>query len=111
MGAAEMLARQGPADLRGFCGEPGGRILITKEKPHRRYGNGYGVAFWRDNSASNEEGANRAVVYTGAPGMPYPEMSFLLPEQRRQMEDLERMLAKAFAAGDASAREDIRKCL
>lgn len=84
---------------------------ITNDKPHHRYGNGYGVSFWRGNSASNEESATRAVVYTGAPGMPYPEVKFSLPDERRKMEDLERMLHKAFAAGDAHARDDIRRVL
>lgn len=84
---------------------------ITNEKPHRRYGNGYGVAFWRNNSASNEESANRAVVCTGAPGMPYPEISFAIPGERAKMADLERMLQNAFSAGDAHARQEIRDAL
>ena len=87
------------------------RTEITEQKPHRRYGNGYGIAFWSGNGASNEESANRAVVYTGAPGMPYPEMQFSLPDEQRRMEDLERMLQKAFAAGDAHARKEIRDAL
>lgn len=84
---------------------------ITEEKPHRRYGNGYGVVFWRDGTASDEENANRATVYTGAPGMPYPEVHFSLPSEEYQMQNLERMLAKAFAAGDAHARQEIRDAL
>lgn len=84
---------------------------ITDEKPHRRHGNGYGVAFWRGGSASNEESADNATVYTGAPGMPYPEVHFSLPAELHQMQNLERMLAKAFASGDAHARQEIRDAL
>jgi hypothetical protein len=84
---------------------------ITNEKPHHRYGNGYNVSFWRGNTASNEESATRAIVYTGAPGMPYPDVKFSLPDERRKMEDLEQMLQNSFAAGDAHARHEIRRAL
>lgn len=86
---------------------------ITNEKPHQRYGNGYNVSFWRDGSASNEENATHAIVYSGAPGMPYPEMKFSLihDDERHEMEKLERMLQKAFKAGDAQARKEIRDAL
>ena len=52
-------------------------------------------------------------VYSSAPGMPYPEMKFSLihADERREMENLERMLQKAFAAGDAHARKEIRDVL
>ena len=84
---------------------------ITNDKPHHRYGKGYGISFWRDGTASNEESATRAVVYTGPPGMPYPEIKFSLPNECRKMEDLERMLQKVFQAGDAHARQEIRHAL
>ena len=86
---------------------------ITNEKPHHRYGKGYNVSFWRDGAASNEESATHAIVYTGAPGMPYPDVKFSLihADERRQMEDLEIMLQNSFAAGDAHARQEIRKVL
>jgi hypothetical protein len=84
---------------------------ITELKPHRRYGNGYGVVFWCGGTASNEESATHATVYTGAPGMPYPEKHFDLPAERYEMESLEHMLQKAFAAGDAHARQEIRDAL
>mgnify|MGYP001561979998 CR=1 FL=1 len=70
---------------------------INNEKPHRRLGPGYGIAFWNSDNASNEEEATRAVVYTGPPGMPYPEFNFALPAERHEMERLERALAKAYA--------------
>lgn len=84
---------------------------ISELKPHSRHGNGYGVTFWCGGSASNEEGATSATVYTGVPGMPWPEVYFKLPDERLQMENLERMLQKAFAAGDAHARQEIRDAL
>jgi len=86
-------------------------MTITDAQPHRRYGSGYGVSFWRGNTASNEKDADRVVVATGAPGMPYPEMHFSLPAERHEFENLERMLEKAFAAGDANARQEIRSAL
>lgn len=84
---------------------------ISNDKPHHRHGHGYGVSFWRDGAASNEESATSAIVYTGSPGMPYPEFHFDLPGQKFEMEKLERALMKAFKAGDAQARQEIRNAL
>lgn len=86
-------------------------MTITDLKPHRRQARSHGVAFWNDNTASNEEEANRAVVYTGPPGMPYPEFTFKLPDQRRDMEKLESMLMKAFSSGIYAGKEEIRDAL
>ena len=85
--------------------------MDTNEKPHRRYGNGYGLVFWNDNTASDEDGATRVVVYCGPPGMPYPEFEFKWPEQKFDVEKLERALQKAFQRGVAAAKEEIRNVL
>ncbi|WP_454629439.1 hypothetical protein [Bradyrhizobium cenepequi] len=85
--------------------------MITSEKPHRRNGRGYAVAFWKANMASNEDDADRAIVYAGPPGMPYPEIEFRLPEQRPHMEKLERMLSKVFDRGIEAAKAEIRGVL
>jgi hypothetical protein len=86
-------------------------MTITNDKPHRRHGNGYGVAFWKGNVASNEEEADRAVIYSGAPGMPYPEFNFELPAQLHEMTKMEAALQKAFASGVYAGKAEVRKVL
>lgn len=86
-------------------------MSISQDKPHRRHANGYGVSFWKGNTASNEEEADRAVVYCGAPGTPYPEFVFSLPSQRHEMETLERAFIKVFVSGAYSAKAEIRNVL
>lgn len=81
------------------------------ENPHHERENGYGIAFWKDNTAANRDTANRAVVYTGPPGMPYPEFTFSLPNQRHDMEKLISALQKAFAAGIYAGKEEVRRAL
>lgn len=85
--------------------------MSENEKPHHRRLDSHGVAFWKGNAASNEDNADRAVVYCGSPGMPYPEFEFKLPDQRYEMERLERGLMKAFERGVYSAKAEIRSVL
>lgn len=85
--------------------------MITLEKPHHRHALSHGVAFWAENTASNEDDATHAVVYCGTPGMPYPEFEFKWPEQKSEVEKLECALGKAFDRGVYAAKKQIRDVL
>lgn len=85
--------------------------MISNEKPHRQHAEYYDVAFWNGNSASNEDEATRVVVYTGSPGMPYPEFEFKWPEQKHEVEKLQHALGKAFKRGIWVAKKEIRDVL
>lgn len=87
--------------------------MFSTDKPHRRHTEYSGVVFWDGNSAGNEDNATRAVVYTGAPRMPYPEFEFEFkwPEQKAEVEKLERALGKAFERGVSAAKKKIRDVL
>lgn len=85
--------------------------MFSDEKPHRRHTEYSGVAFWKGNSAANEDDADRAVVYTGPPGMPYPQFEFKWPEQRHEVDKIEAALYKAFERGRWSAKKEIRDVL
>lgn len=84
---------------------------FSASKPHHRMSPSHGVCFWNGNAAGNEDDATRAVVYLGAPGMPYPEFEFEWPAQKHAVELLERALGKAFERGVYAAKQEIRNVL
>jgi hypothetical protein len=84
---------------------------MNAEKPHHRQTRSHGVCFWNGNTAGNEDNATRAVVYLGPPGMPYPEFEFKWPEQKYEVEKLERALLKAYERGIYAAKQEIREVL
>jgi hypothetical protein len=84
---------------------------MDDKKPHRRYGQSYSIAFWNGNVASDEDGATRATLEVGAPGMPYPTFEFRWPEQKYDMDRFEAALAKAFERGIYAAKKEIRDVL
>lgn len=77
---------------------------------HRRYHDTHTVIFWNGNAASDDEHATRAVLQVGRDGWAI-ETTFEWPAQRGEMEKLERMLAKAFAFGQSTAKAEIRSVL
>src|SRR5258708_76632 len=86
-------------------------LMFSDEKPHRR-GSGYcQTVFWNGNTAGNEDDATRAIVIVGPSGMPHGEIEYRWPEQRFDVEKIERMLGHAFEYGKLAAKREIRDVL
>lgn len=83
---------------------------ISDDNPHRIYGEGYAIAFWRGNSASGQNDADRADVSKQVHTY-HVLASFKLPEQKDKLQHLRWLLDHVFEVGRQNAKAEIRKVL
>jgi hypothetical protein len=86
-------------------------MTFTNEKPHRRGPIHCQTVFWNGNTAGNEDNATRAMVTVGPTGLCWGEIEYRWPEQKFEIERLERMLGHAFNYGKLAAKKEIRDVL
>lgn len=83
--------------------------MITDQKPHRRGPTHCQVIFWNGNHAGNEDDATNVEIVVG-PEI-YGGIGYTWPQQKSEVESMERMLQRAFEYGKQAAKQEIRDML
>lgn len=85
-------------------------MWMDKEFQHRRCQDTHDVTFWNDNSASHIDKANKARIEIRH-GIYTTEWSFKWPEEKDDLEKVERMLRLAFEMGQRAKIEEFKRIM
>lgn len=84
---------------------------FSDENPHVRGPTYCQTVFWKERYAACEKDADRAVVHVGPTSACYGSIEFRWPQQKFEVENLERMLQKAYSYGIEAGKKEIRDVL